>query len=241
MTTQTELSEIEPEQIAVAVPETETATETSANENSLSDQEINWKRANEVMRAQKYKIDELEKRLASLPAPVKTADSIPAPVEDDDFDIDPDDYVTGAMLKKMHAKTAKLEAELRREREQSIAKSQNEKIAASEAKLKNRFPDYDTVIENFTLPLIQSDPATAQLIKMSSDPAALAYSLGKTELMKQSETAAKNPTAEKILKNSEKPSSVFASGNSLKSQSENFSNLSLSEIWKMSQQYAQGG
>lgn len=231
-------SENEPELTTADVVETESATQ--SEQPSLSDQEINWKRANDVMRAQKYKIEELEKKLASLPAPVKPIEPQTV-VDDDDFEIDPDDYVTGAMLKKMHAKTAKLEKELRQTREQSAAKAQQELIARSEAVLKSQLPDYDAVIENFTLPLIQSDPATAQLIKMSADPAALAYSLGKTELLKQSAAAEKNPTAQKILKNSAKPSSVFASGNSLKSQAESFSNLSPSEIWKLSEQYSRGG
>ena len=235
-----ELSENEPELTTANVDNTEIIETSNPEQTAQSDQEINWKRANDVMRAQKYKIEELEKKLASLPAPVKPIEPQTV-VDDDDFEIDPDDYVTGAMLKKMHAKTAKLENELRQTREQSAAKAQQELIARSEAVLKSQLPDYDAVIENFTLPLIQSDPATAQLIKMSADPAALAYSLGKTELMKQGAAAEKNPTAQKILKNNAKPSSVFASGNSLKSQAEAVSNMSKDETWRLAQQYAQGG
>lgn len=92
--------------------------------------------------------------------------------------------------------------------------------------------------------MIKNDPALAYKIQNSKNPAETAYKLAKiSDEYEQAnqEVAKTSPKAEKILKNSSRPSSGPAAGTSLKSQADDFSKMSKQEIWAMSEKYARGG
>lgn len=194
---------------------------------------INWRQANEVMRLQKQRIDELEneRQYSQKQAPVQE--------EVDEFaNEDPDNYITVAkarqMAEKMATKTAKSVAQ---HAVQEYAQQQT--VAMSEERARSKFDDYDYVMENFALPMIKNDPALAYKIQQSKNPAETAYKLGKLSDSYE-DTMAKAPTspkAEKILKNSQRPTSSNAAG-SLKTQSDKYANMSQADIWAESQKYA---
>ena len=94
-------------------------------------------------------------------------------------------------------------------------------------------------MEHFALPMIKNDPALAYKIQQSKNPAETAYKLGKlSDGYEETMTkAATSPKAEKILKNSQRPTSSNAAG-SLKTQADKYSNMSPADIWAESQKYA---
>jgi hypothetical protein len=60
------------------------------------------------------------------------------------------------------------------------------KLRLSELEVKMRNPDYDEVMEKYSIPLLHKDKDLAQALQASGDPAAFAYNIGKKEmLMKQ--------------------------------------------------------
>lgn len=200
-----------------------------------NDQAENWKQANEVLRLQKQRIQELESRL-SQPAPT------PQIEEKDELDsMDPDDLITAGKARDMVRKMASKEAQ---EAAKKIVQeyAQNQTLTNDESRMRSKHDDYDYVVENFALPAIKNDPALAYKIQQSKNPAETAYKLGKLsddyqEVAMKQETS---PKAEKILKNSSRPISSSAATSALKSQADSFSKMSQSEIWAQSQKYAKG-
>jgi hypothetical protein len=94
-------------------------------------------------------------------------------------------------------------------------------------------------MQTYVLPMIKNDPVLAYKIQHSKDPAATAYKLGKLSDDYEENMAEKtvSPKAEKILKNSQRPTSSNAAG-SLKTQADKYANMSQAEIWAESQKYA---
>jgi hypothetical protein len=94
-------------------------------------------------------------------------------------------------------------------------------------------------METFALPMIKNDPALAYKIQNSKNPAETAYKLGKIsdDYEGTMNKAAVSPKAEKILKNSQRPTSSNAAG-TLKTQADKYSNMSQADIWTESQKYA---
>jgi hypothetical protein len=194
--------------------------------------QINWRQANEVMRLQKQRIDELEKDRQERFKPVQEVE------EPDEFaNEDPDNYITVAKARQMADKAAEKKAKaFAQQAVQEYAAQQN--VAQSEDRARSKYEDYDYVIENFVLPQIKNDPALAYKISQSKNPAETAYKLGKLDTFEDSMTkSAPSPKAEKILKNSQRPTSSNAAG-SLKTQADKYSNMSPADIWAESQKYA---
>jgi hypothetical protein len=196
---------------------------------------INWRQANEVMRLQKQRIDELE-RFHQEQAQQRQA---PAVEEVDEFaGEDPDNYITVQKARRMADKAAEKKAKVYAQ--QAVQEyAQQQAVSLSEERARSKYEDYEYVMQNFALPMIKNDPALAYKIQQSKDPAETAYKLGKiSDSYEDSMTkAAPSPKAEKILKNSQRPTSSNAAG-SLKTQSDKYSNMSQSEIWAESQKYA---
>jgi hypothetical protein len=195
---------------------------------------VNWRQANEVMRLQKQRIEELEKshqQYAQRQAPVAE--------EPDEFaNEDPDNYITVDKARKMAEKAAEKKAKAYAQ--QAVQEyAQQQTVAMSEDKARTKYDDYDYVMENFAIPMIKNDPALAYKIQQSKNPAETAYKLGKlSDSYEDTMTkAAPSQKAEKILKNSQRPTSSNAAG-SLKTQADKYSNMSQAEIWAESQKYA---
>lgn len=77
---------------------------------------------------------------------------------------------------------------------------------------------------------------------MSKNPAETAYKLAKLsdtyeETVSKKETS---PKAEKVLKNASRPTSSQAVSSSLQSQANDFTKMSPSQVWEISQKYARG-
>lgn len=195
--------------------------------------QVNWRQANEVMRLQKQRIEELERERqnsAQRQAPVE---------EPDEFaNEDPDNYITVAKAKSMAEKAAEKKAKIYAQ--QAVQEyAQQQSVAISEERARSKYEDYDYVMETFALPMIKNDPALAYKIQNSKNPAETAYKLGKIsdDYEGTMNKAAVSPKAEKILKNSQRPTSVNAAG-TLKSQADKYSNMSQADIWAESQKYA---
>jgi hypothetical protein len=220
----------------VTAPEevVEAQIETSPEPVKEDPNQVNWRQANEVMRLQKQRIDELERerleRLQQIQKPVE---------EPDEFaNEDPDNYITVAKARQMAEKAAEKKAKaFAQQAVQEYAQQQS--VAVSEDRARSKYEDYDYVIETYALPMIKNDPALAYKIQQSKNPAEIAYKLGKlSDSYEESMTKAPpSPKAEKILKNSQRPTSSNAAG-SLKTQADKFSNMSQAEIWAESQKYA---
>lgn len=196
---------------------------------------INWKYANEVMKLQKQENEELRKQVQQL-AQQKQA---PVVEEPDEFaNEDPDNYITVDKARKMAEKAAEKKAKAYAQ--QAVQEyAQQQSVAISEERARSKYDDYDYVMENFAVPMIKNDPALAYKIQQSKNPAETAYKLGKlSDSYEETMTkAAPSPKAEKILKNSQRPTSSNAAG-SLKTQSDKYASMSQAEIWAESQKYA---
>ena len=218
-----------PEEQEVEQPQVVAKQEESPKEDV---QKVNWERANEVLRCQKMRIDELESKLSQKP--------IVEEVEKDEFaDLDPEDNLTVAQARKMAEKLAEKTA-MKAAKQMVAEYAQNQNLNNSEEKARSKYSDYDYVIENHALPMIKNDPALAYKIQQSKNPAETAYKLGKLSDSYE-ETVAKQPTsqkAEKIIKNSQRPVSSNAAGTSLKSMASDVSKMSPQQIWEESQKYA---
>lgn len=196
-----------------------------------SQAEINWKQANEVMRANQQRIDELERRLVEKER--ASAD------EQDEFEnLDDEDYTQNKALKKLNKEIRELKKALGNQ----VVSTEQQKINQCEQQARNTHDDYDYVIENFAIPLIKNDPALAYKVQNSKNPAETAYKLGKLSDSYEETTMKQqtNSKSERILKNSSRPVSSNAVGSPLKSQADQFSKMSPQQIWEQSQKYARG-
>lgn len=194
--------------------------------------DYNWKQAQEVMSLQKREIEALKQQMHQL-------SKKPEPEERDVFeDMDPEDYMTVGRMrelsKTMVAKQAKLEA-------QKLINeyAQTQQIAIDEQRMRAKHEDYDYVVENYALEMINGDPALAYKIQTSKNPAEAAYRLGKmSDRYDSNKSASVSPRAEKILKNNARPVSSHSGQTTLKSQSDMYSKMSPADIWAESQNYA---
>ncbi len=231
MSDENEVAQIEtaPEEVV------ETQVETSPEPVKEDPNTVNWRQANEVMRLQKQRIDELERERQDRAQQMQK----PAVEEPDEFaNEDPDNYITVAKARQMAEKAAEKKAKaFAQQAVQEYAQQQS--VAISEDRARTKYEDYDYVMENYALPMIKNDPALAYKIQQSKNPAETAYKLGKlSDGYEETMTkVAPSPKAEKILKNSQRPTSSNAAG-SLKTQADKYANMSQADIWAESQKYA---
>ena len=57
--------------------------------------------------------------------------------------------------------------------------AQQQTLANDEQRARDKYDDYDYVLETYAIPLIKNDPALAYKIQSSKNPAMTAYKLGK--------------------------------------------------------------
>ena len=225
-------TEIAKEEIVQETQEVAEQTQQSVPDVTQKNNEnINWERANEVMRLQKQRIDELEARFAKQQEKPPEID----PLEK----MDPSEYLTVEQAKMLVNQSAEKKAEIKaRQVVEEFANQQ--KVIQDEERMRSKHEDFDYVIEHFAIPMIKNDPALAHKIHMSKNPAEAAYKLAKIS-DEYEETVSKqqtNPKAEKIMKNAQRPVSSNAVSASLKTQADDFSKLSREQIWEMSQKFA---
>jgi hypothetical protein len=190
----------------------------------------NWKQAHQALQAQKAEIEALRAELQK-----KTA--VPEP-EDELDKLDPEEYITAGKAQKLAEKKA-----LQAAKQMVQEYSRQNAVVQDEARMREKYEDYDYVVNTFVLPDIKNDPALAHKLAMSKNPAETAYKLGKLSDSYEEQMTQQKPTspkAEKILKNSSRPTSANAVSPSLKKQADQFANMSPQEVWAQSQKYARG-
>lgn len=196
--------------------------EQKAQDNS-SDQ--NWARVREVLNSQKSEIEDLKRQVQVNNNP-----------ETDEFSgVDGEDYATVNMVKKPSKKMKELENTVQ-QLQQSLKINE---ATRQEEIMRSKTDDYDYVIENFGIPLIEKTPALKETLLKIPNWAEMAYNMAKaTPEYQKAQSQDNSKKVEKVIKNTERPTSANAAGASLKSQAEVFANLSPSDVWKKSQEFA---
>lgn len=217
-----------------------------SNEQTQNNPADNWKAANEVLRLQKQRIEELESRIQQQTHAEMQKQVVE---EEDEFaSLDQEDYLTVGKARHLAGKLAEKQA--KKAAEEIIQKYMHEQnVSNDEQRARGKYEDYDYVVDNFAVPLIKNDPALAHKVMTSKNPAETAYKLGKLSDTYEDQMGKQqvSPRAEKILRNSSRPVSGAAVGSPLKTQADQFSKLDPREsgdrqkIWEMSQKYAKGG
>lgn len=197
-----------------------------------SKNEINWKGANEALRLQRQRIEELEARLSTKQQP--------EPEEEDEFaDLDPEDYLTIGKARQMAERLSEKKARLAAK--QMVAEyAAQQSVVVDEQRMRAKYDDYDHVIDNFVLPELKANPALAYKIQQSKNPAETAYKLGLLSTdYEKSKSKTVSPKAERVMKNASRPLPASAlGGDSLKSNNEDTAGMSKDDFWRLSQSYA---
>lgn len=220
------------------IEEQNEAQEVETQEPVENKNEVNWREASQVMKSQKAQIEAFQQEMAMLKAQMQ-----PKPVEEpDEFaTISKDEMLTFEQAQRLADKRAEkaVKKHLDEYKGQQEERLRNERIAMDEERVRQKYQDYDYVIEHFALPQIKNDPALAYKLQMSKNPAEAAYKLGKlSDSYEESMTKQTSPKAEKVLKNTSRPISGNAISPSLKSKADDFSKMSSQQIWEQSQKYA---
>ena len=226
-----EVQEVPAQEQQVQQVEASKPEQTEQKSSAYDSQRENWAQANEVLRLQKQRIAELEERLNhSQQVTRQTAEEV-----DEFANLDPDEYLSVKDARKLAERIAEKKAkEAAKEIVEQYSRSRS--LEDDESRMRSQHDDYDFVVENFAVPLIKNDPALAYRIQTSKNPAQTAYMLGKMDPgYIESSQKQVSPKAERVLKNTSRPLSGNAASGPLKTQADNFSNMSQQDIWSMSQ------
>lgn len=230
----------ENQEIVVEEPVEVSQEESQVEETREAPIDKNWRQAQQVMSDQKREIDELKAMMYQMAKGSQPEEE----EEDDDFENEDDDeYVTVATAKKIAEKARKTAEKHAYEAARKAVNQHlhNQNIAITQDRAREKYPDYDEVIRNYTVPLINNDPALAHKINTSKNPAETAYRLGKiSDDYVEHEMQRTSPRAEKVIKNSQRPGSSH-SAQSLKTQVSEVTNLTAAETWARAQEYANMG
>lgn len=203
---------------------TEENVASSQEEQTSSDKEINWQKANETMSQQKQEIESLRQEKARMEQQQQLYQAYlqsaynpqqggvqPQAEEDPWSEIPDEDVPMGSNIKKAFGKVlSKKEQEFN----QTVGQLRAELNAM---KLQSSHSDYKDVVM-YGLKAAQSDPELANAMATSTNPALLAYQLGKAhpEYQEKQWSKKQSDEAKKIVENSTMPgsSSRAASGGS---------------------------
>jgi hypothetical protein len=159
--------------------------------------DVNWREVRAQMAAQKAEIDRLKAE--------KEAEKDALEFKD----LAPDDYITVAKAQKLVEKRAEKKAQEIAERVVGERFRQQEQNSM-ETNMRQTNQDYDYVIENFAMPLMDTNPALVAALRASPNPYQLVYNMAKASDEYQKERAKQtvSPKAEKILKNADRPTNT---------------------------------
>jgi DNA repair exonuclease SbcCD ATPase subunit len=227
------------EEVSVAVEEEVQQPEATPTEDKRRDVEHNWKQARTVIASQQQAVAERDQKINQLEQRLNELQLQREEIEDK---YDPEEYATNKHVDKVADKKVTKKTKVLEEKIHNLEKKLHDADQKRlESEVAAQYDDYEYVVENFALPMVQKDPALAAALRASPNPYAMAYRMAKASDEYESSQAKQdkpNPKAQKILKNSERPVAAQAAGGSLKSQTEYFSNLSPQQIWQKSQEYA---
>lgn len=109
------------------------------------------------------------------------------------------------------------------------------KCDLSEEMVKAKYPDYEQVVTDFVVPLVQKDPSIMEMIEESNNPALTAYRLGLAQpgYLEKQRKATTEKVAKKIEKNLGKPKTLGAAGSSgSKAKVKSYADMSSEEFAK---------
>lgn len=194
-----------------------------------SESEVHWREVRQALKSLKQQNLELQEQL-------NRRQTEPEP---DEFDgLDPTDYVSLEQAKRLVQKQAeKRAAEIASKVvEEKLRVVENRNI---EQRMRERFNDYDYVIEQYAIPMIENNPAMKQALAASPNWAEMAYNLAKASPEYQTKATKKaDPSVERIKKNVERPVSSAAAPSNLKQSVDAFTSMSPEEVWRKSQEFA---
>lgn len=206
-----------------------------SEEENLSDKEMNFKAMREEiarMKAEKEALEEnfdLWKRELAL---ANSKDREPEAARDSLADIEDDDYVSGAQLKK-----------LMQEREEKFQASiKEQEMYQQESRVRSQYADYDEVATKYGVPLLKQEPDLAQAFMASQNKATFLYKLGKMQQL--SEAPPPEPSnfhkqevnkAQRIVANAKKPGTLSnaVSGQQAISRADYFASMSDADFAKL--------
>ena len=192
--------------------------------------ENHWREVRQALKSLKQQNIELQEQL-------NKRQTSPEP---DEFEgLDPTDYVSLEQAKRLVEKRAeKRAAEIASKVVEDRLRSLENQ--SKEEKMRDRYDDYDYVIENFGIPMIENNPALKQALAASPNWAEMAYNLSKATPEYQNKVTQKktDPAIERAKKNAERPVSSSAAPSNLKGAVDAFASLSPEEVWNKSQEYA---
>ena len=187
-------------------------------------QEMNWQAAQQTMAEQKQALEQLKQQNQTYQQQLgvfqnymnqqQASASQSSPLDS----ISDDDVITGGEMKR--AMQSMLSEKERVFQEQMEA----QKSQLAVMNLRSQYPDYENVVGN-TLKMAENNPELAEAIRTSSNPALLAYQLGKATAPQANQQAAQ---AQRIVENSQKPGSAThaATGGSALSKVDYFMDMS---------------
>lgn len=183
---------------------------------SHTDKEINWQKANETMSEQKKEIESLRQEksrmeqqqqlyqayLQSAYTP-QSQQGQPAQEEDPWAEIPDEDVPMGSNIKKAFGKV------LSKEKQQFNETVGQLRAELNSLKLQSSHSDYKDVVM-YGLKAAQADPNLANAMASSSNPALLAYQLGKAhpEYQEKQWNQKQSDEAKRIVENSQLPGSA---------------------------------
>src|SRR6185312_3377489 len=114
--------------------------------------DVNWEKANEVLKMQRQQIEELRAQMAQM-------SQKPEVVEKDEFDdLDQDDALTVGQARKLAEKLSEKKAKAAA-KEMVEKYIQQQSVITAEEQARGKYEDYDYVVDNYAIPLIKNDPA----------------------------------------------------------------------------------
>lgn len=197
---------------------TEENVASSQEEQTSDGQQINWQKANETMAQQKQELEQLRQEKARMEQQQQlyqaylqsqyqnsgAASAQAQQMEEDPWaEIPDEDVPLGSNIKKTFGRVLEKE-------KQGFQQTINELRAELNAmKLQASNSDYKEVV-TYGLKAAQTDPQLANAIATSTNPALLAYQLGKAhpEYQEKVWASKQSEEAKKIVENSQKPGSM---------------------------------
>lgn len=202
-------------------------------EPQISEKELNFRALREEIAREKqereYERNRYNEELYQLKAKLHERQE---PVKSEFDDLQDDDFITVAKYRRIQ------EQQKHQLREQEEA--YRLKLSEMETRVKN--PDYDEVMERYSIPLIKENKNFARAFQAAEDKAAFAYELGR--MMRDAQVREEQPIqrqmspqqkADRILQNASKPGTLSSArgGQPSLSKAEYYAKMSDAEFNKM--------
>lgn len=185
-----------------------------------SDQQINWRRANEALREARRREKELEARIQQL--------SVPQRQEEPELHISEDDVITGATLRKILQKT------IQRTKEEVVGEFKKMERQKAVKEVVSR-ADYQDVLDEYLPTLIKHYPHLASAAEENPTIApAMAYeAIVNSKFYHEAEERKRTPMKKAVVPKVPEPASGMTSGGSPLNQANDIQHMAIGEdTWR---------